>query len=442
MKKVLVITYYFPPAGGAGVQRTLKFVKYLREFGWDPIVLTARNADYPVYDRSLFAELPPDLTIYRAPIVEPYRLYRKFTGKRADESLDVATLSRDPQQKQKLTERFSEWVRSSFFIPDARMAWLYPAYFYGRRILKTHQIAILFSSAPPYTTHLIALKLKGYPNLPWVADFRDSWIGWLSAPQWRPTWARALERRMEEKVLQQADRVLTVTHGVKEDLLSRHPHLRDERWIHLPNGYDAADLQNVEAVPRTAQLIITYTGTLYGPRRPTTLIAALERLLQQEPQIKHKLMVRFVGRVADEIVAQIQASPSATMFEFIPYVSHPKSLSYLLATDIALLIIDDAPVNRGIITGKVYEYIGARKPIFAVAPEGEAAALIRDEGLGWVVSPGDVETCAATLQHIISHRGTLRKVSQNVNYGQYERREQTRRLAVIFDELITKGESS
>ncbi|HOC88027.1 MAG TPA: glycosyltransferase family 4 protein [bacterium] len=439
MPRVLITTYYFPPAGGAGVQRTLKFVKYLREFGWEPLVLTARDADYPAFDNTLQDELPADIKIYRAPLFEPYRLYRRFTGKAAGAATDIAVLTRDEQSRQKMSERISEWIRSALFVPDARMTWLYPACNLGRKIIREEKIDLLFSSAPPYTTHLIGRKLKQSSGLPWVADFRDSWIGWLSTPQWRPAPARALERRMEHRVLTEADRILTVSSGVQEDLLSRHPGLRDVRWHHLPNGFDAADLAGVAARPKEPGFTLIYTGSMYGNRNPRALLRALEKLAEERCPGLQMLRIRLVGRVGEPILQEIAASPVGHLFEHIPYVTHTASLQYLLAADGALLIIDDAPANKGIVTGKIYEYIGARLRILALAPEGDAADLIRSHGLGWCVPPTDIAGIAQALRQMLAGNPPENAHRSEQAWPLFERREQTRQLAALFNQLMPSG---
>jgi len=435
MKKALIITYYFPPSGGSGVQRTLKFVKYLQAFGWTPVVLTARDADYPAYDETLCAEIPAEIAVYRAPLFEPYRLYRTFTGRSAQESTDIATLTLDEQHKRKWSERISEFIRASFFIPDARIGWLYPAYRLGKKIIKEENIQLIFSSAPPYTCHLIGRKLKRATGLPWVADFRDSWIGWLSTPQWRPAPARALEKRMEKNVLHEANRILTVSMGVKEDLLSRNPDCKDGRWHLLANGYDAADFENIPGLAKPAGITITYTGSMYGNRNPHYLIKALELLRQTGHPRVASLRIRLVGRAGAAILQEIAASNVADLFEYIPYVKHRESLAYLQSGDAALLIIDDAPANRGILTGKIYEYIGARIPILALAPEGEAAQLIREYSLGWVVPPNDPQAIAEILDQAMLEIAQGTRVPDSAAQV-YERRAQTQQLAAVFDSLM------
>ncbi len=437
-KKVLIITYYFPPSGGAGVQRTLKFVKYLRESGWEPVVLTVRDADYPAYDASLFSEVPEGVKVYRSRIIEPYRLYRKFTGRKANESTDVATLTLGSEGKRKITERISEWIRSVFFIPDARVGWLNYAVRMGKEIIQNEKIDVLFSSAPPYTAHLIGLKLCRESQLPWVADFRDSWIGWLSTPQWRPKLSRWIENRMENAVLKNANKIVSVSKGVKFDLLSRHPEQQDERWYLLPNGYDAADFDCIQPLMTIDKLTITYVGSLYGPRNPEYLLQALETWQKQDSALLNKLFFRIIGRIGEPILQRINSSTVSKIFEIMPYMSHQKCLSYLLGSDISLLIIDDAPANSGILTGKLFEYIGVGNPILALAPEGEAAALIRTNKLGWVVPPNDVNAIQSILQ-LILERNKQSDEKYQINPAlrtRFERRTQTRELAEILDGLL------
>ena len=436
-KKVLFVAYYFPPAGGSGVQRVLKFVRYLPEFGWQPVVLTARNADYPTLDPTLSAEVPPGVQVVRSPIVEPYALYRRLTGREAAQHLDVAVLSRPEGEKQKLAERFSEWVRRTFFIPDARVGWTPFGVAAGLRILADPQVRVVVSSAPPYTTHVIGLGLHELSGKPWVADFRDSWVDWVSAPRRRGL-PRRLDVALEGLVVRKATRVVTVTRGVAEDLLSRHPEARDARWRLIPNGFDAADFADVVPRPRDGRLTLIYTGSLYGARRPTTLLEALRELAARNPEVLNELKMVFVGRIADTLREELLSSSLSGIVEIHEYVPHRESLAYLLAADVALLFIDDTPANRGIVTGKLFEYLGARRPVLAFAPpDGDAASLIRDLDAGWVVRPGDVAAATRALEEIYNRwkRGALRPLATE-RVQPFERRELTRQLASLLDEVV------
>ncbi len=439
-KKILIITYYFPPSGGAGVQRCLKFVKYLSEFGWQPVVLTVKDADYPAYDESLLAEVPANVPVYRTKIFEPYQLYRRLTGKKVGEAMDIATLSRDSSQQRKWSERLAEFVRSTLFIPDARIGWKPFAVREGLEIIKNEQIDLILSSAPPYTCHLIGRTLKLKTGLPWICDFRDSWVGWLSAAKRSglPHW---IELRQEHSVLRDADRILTVSPGVQEDLTSRHPKLLEQRWLQLPNGYDSHDFEGIEPFPEDNKLTITYTGSLYGNRNPENLLKALIELIQEDSRWKTHLRLKFVGRVAQPILEQFNQPELIGLIEYLPYVPHQESIRHLLSTDLALLIIDDAPANKGILTGKLYEYLGSRKPILALAPPGNAVDLIRQLNAGYIAPPGDIEQIKAILQEImdkwLNQQLALEKMDQT-GIANLDRKNLTRQLSQIADELSSQ----
>ena len=437
MKKALIISYYFPPSGGSGVQRPLKFVKYLREFGWEPVVLTAKDADYPAYDESLFSDIPAGVRVVRSKILEPYKLYRTFTGRDAKVATDMAALTPDTS-KFSAKDRLAEFIRSAFFVPDARIGWLRFACKTGRQIIREEKIKVIFSTAPPYTTHLIGRKLKRETGIPWVADFRDSWIGWLSTPQWRPGIARRIETRMEESVLRDADKLLTVSVGVKDDLLSRHGNYNDARWVLLPNGFDSSDFENVRQMPKDSRIVITYAGSMYGARNPGTLVRALEEMQGDGVDLESKLLVRIVGRVGDAIANMLDASGVASLFERIDYLPHGDCLGYLMASDYLLLIVDDAPANRGILTGKLFEYIGMVKPVLALAPDGEASELIRGNNFGVVVHPKDIGEIKKVIGKILDGQA-VPGFSDGSNRCQFERRSQTAELARVFDTLVQGG---
>ncbi len=442
MKKILIITYYFPPSGGAGVQRTLKFVKYLQDFGWQPVVLTVRDADYPAYDHSLAAEIPAGTPIYRTRIFEPYQLYRKLTGKKSHEAIDIATLTRDPGQKRKWREQFAELVRSWLFIPDARIGWKPFGVRAGLQIIERDGIDLIYSSAPPYTCHLIARDLKRKTGLPWICDFRDSWIGWLSAAQ-RHGWAARREFKQEASVLETADRILTVSAGVTNDLLGRHPAQRDHRWHILPNGYDGADFQGLTPFQKSDKLTLTYTGSLYGNRDPEFLWQALTELMREEARWQSQFRVHLVGRVDAAMLRRIQSQPElAALVQHIPYLPHQESLRYLISADFLLLIIDDDPKNKGILTGKLYEYLGARKPILALAPPGDATDLIQKVQAGWIAAPQNIAEIKAQLRSIFNLWQQQALKTGQLALAEIEaldRRCLTERLARIGDELLSRG---
>jgi len=426
-----MIAYYFPPSGGPGVQRTLKFVKYLPQFGWKPIVLTAKGADYPAYDYTLLDEIPGDVPVYRAKIVEPYALYRKLTGKNSTEGIDMTTLRANNLS---LSERIAEWIRSTFFVPDARIGWLPFAVSLGMKLIHKENPRVIYSSAPPYTCHLIGWALKKLTGLPWVADFRDSWIGWISAPKWRPLPSRILEYRMEKEVLKGTDRVFVAAKGIGKDLEDRHSELSFD-WEWLPNGYDQDEFQKIVPKKHSNKLTFIYTGSIDQVRNPKALLEALYQWLQEKPEIKDKIEFFFIGRVNPQIKKLMEVEELQEVVYHIPYVSHQESLSYLLGADVALLIMNDPSFNRTI-SAKLFEYLGAKKPILALVLEGEAAQIIRELGAGVIVSPGDVVAIKQALVDIIQKWEQGQCLYRLYDPSRFERRVLTGQLAEILEQIL------
>jgi glycosyltransferase involved in cell wall biosynthesis len=411
----------------------LKFVKYLPGFGWEPVVLTVKeNASFPVRDESLQAEIPEGVTVVRTPLFEPYGFYRKLTGRSKGESLDIAA---NTDGRNSPGEKFSEWIRSTFFIPDARIFWKHRAVREGMKIIHRHGIHAVLSSAPPYTCHLIGRDLKRRSGLPWAADFRDSWVDWLSAPS-RRLLSRKIDLAMEGSVLGEADRILHATRGVRADLFSRHPSLEEDKWEYLPNGYDSGDFSGPSPPPRTDRFILTYTGSLYGKRNPRVLLEALDRMTAEKPGLKEKLLVRFVGRVHESIAEEF--GRFGEMIETIPYVDHAQSIGLLRDSSALLLIVDDAPQSAGIVTGKLYEYIGSGKPILALAPAGEAADLVFSLGAGRVADPGDPDSVRRILERWIEawQQGRFQELFHVRDSGKFDRRELTRQLAETLNRMM------
>jgi glycosyltransferase involved in cell wall biosynthesis len=433
-RTVLLVTYYFPPSGGAGVQRGLKFAKYLPSFGWEPIVLTVKeDSDFPARDESLLAEVPPGIEVVRTGIFEPYALYRKWTGRAGNAAIDIETNSGG--KRTGIRERFAEFVRSTFFIPDARRFWKPAALAAAEKILKRRRVDALISTAPPYTCHLIAESIHRRHRLPWVADFRDSWVGWLSAPErwWLPD---RVDRGLERRVLRNADRLLAVSGGVRSDLSSRNPDIPRDKWTILTNGFDGADFEGLDSKPAADRFIVTYTGSLYGKRNPSALLAAARGLAARRPDLAEKLLIRFIGRVDGTTLDSFRTL--GRMFEHLPYVPHRDSLRALLESSALLLVIDTAAAAGTIVTGKVYEYLGAGRPILALAPEGDAARLIRDLGAGAVVAPDDSAGAEKILEDWMTawRQGAPVPRASSETIRRFERKTLTGELAGVLEEIV------
>ncbi len=434
MKKVLIVTYYFPPSGGPGVQRVLKFVKYLPEFGWQPVVLTVQDGDYPARDESLLAEIPQHAIVYRTKIFEPYRLYRKLTGKAANTPVDVENIPQGGKKKS-LTESLAEFVRSTFFIPDARIGWYPYAVPQGLKIIKEQNIEAIYSSSPPYTTSVIARKLHRATRIPWVAGFRDPWTGFLSTPD-RWFIPRAIDERLERAVFNDANAIEAAWRGILKDVTGKVPGIDQKKLVYHPNGFDREDYPTLK-LKKNKRFTVTYTGSMYGKRNPRTFLQAVEGLVSDGKVDPRKIHLKFIGRFGSEVREMLARSSIHDSIEVFSYLPHSESVEALLRSDALLLIVDEADGSDEIVPGKVFEYIGAQRPIIGLAPEGAIAGLMRETRSGLVAANQDIPAIQAAFiecyANFLYHKPNFEQDREAVK--QYDRREITRQLAALLDAL-------
>jgi hypothetical protein len=434
VKKVLIVTYYFPPSGGPGVQRVLKFVKYLPEFGWQPVVLTVQDGDYPARDESLLAEIPQHAIVYRTKIFEPYRLYRKLTGKAVNMPVDVENIPQGGKKKS-LTESLAEFVRSTFFIPDARIGWYPYAVPQGLKIIKEQNIEAIYSSSPPYTTSVIARKLHRATRIPWVAGFRDPWTGFLSTPD-RWFIPRAIDERLERAVFNDANAIEAAWRGILKDVTGKVPGIDQKKLVYHPNGFDREDYPTLK-LKKNKRFTVTYTGSMYGKRNPRTFLQAVEGLVSDGKVDPRKIHLKFIGRFGSEVREMLARSSIHDSIEVFSYLPHSESVEALLRSDALLLIVDEADGSDEIVPGKVFEYIGAQRPIIGLAPEGAIAGLMRETRSGLVAANQDIPAIQAAFiecyANFLYHKPNFEQDREAVK--QYDRREITRQLAALLDAL-------
>lgn len=434
MKSVLIVTYYFPPSGGPGVQRVLKFCTYLLHFGWRPIILTVKDADYPARDESLLTEIPADAVVYRTPILEPYALYRMFTGKKKGTPVDVNTIPK-PGEKRSLKERLAEFVRATFFIPDARMGWIKSAVTEGQEIIRKHDVQAIYSSSPPYTCSVIARNLKRKTGLPWVAGFRDPWRGFLSAPKrwWLPDW---IDRRLERSVYRECDRMEVAWRGIAKDFHEKYPHIDTQKVQHLPNGFDSADFPTVEVIEKQV-FTVTYTGSMYGKRNPETFFEAVSGLVKAGKIDPAKIQLKFIGRFGAEVRAMFDHPVLRDSIEVHDYMPHAASVRHLFQSEALLMVVDDFKGNEEIVPGKVYEYMGSGKPIITLAPEGAVTEVIEQTRSGRCARSQDIDAIADIFLDFYTQweNDTLGTDQKREEIERYERREITRRLSELLDDV-------
>lgn len=435
MKKLLVVAYYFPPSGGPGVQRVLKHIRYLPEFGWEPVVLTVSNGQFPARDESLLSQIPESTIVERTKIYEPYDIYRLLTGKSKDSAIDVNTIKKD-EQKSDLKESIAEFIRATFFIPDARVGWLLTARKKALELIKQHNIKAIYSSSPPYTCSLIANYASRKSALPWIAGFRDPWTGFISSPK-RWIIPKIIDRYMERSVFSRANYVECAWQGIINDALNKYPELDSKKFIHVPNGFDSNDFPDVSYSPNNS-FTLTYTGSMYGRRNPESLFKAIEELVSENRINPDKFTLRFVGRFGNEVTEMFQKASFSKRIEIIGYVPHKDSIGMIMKSDALLLVVDESKESREIVPGKVYEYIGVNRPLIAIGPEdGAVAQLIEETSSGYIAHQNNIEKIKSMFIDAYTNweMGHHNIDSNKEAITKYERRNATRQLAELLSSL-------
>ncbi len=436
MKNILIIAYYFPPSGGPGVQRVLKHVKYLPEFGYNPIVLTVENGQFPAKDESLLKEIPDGIKVFRTKIFEPYDLYRMFTGKSKDTPVDVNVIHKDGA-KLGIKESAAEFIRSTFFIPDARIGWFFKAKRKAIDLVTTEKISAVYTSSPPYTTALIGRHVKRNTGIPWIAGFRDPWTDFISSPN-RWFLPKMIDKGMEKSVFKEANYIEAAWVGIIKDALKKYPHLNPDKFIHIPNGFDSADFAPIDS-PINNKFTLTYTGSMYGRRNPAALFEAIDKLIHQGKITENDFKIKFIGRFGDEVLNMISSSTFNNSLEVIKYMSHGDSIIELQKSDLLLLVVDESKESKEIVPGKVYEYMGIRKPILVIAPEdGAIAKLIIETKSGLIAHQTDIEKIASNLLAFYQKWVDKQELySPDVNeISKYERKNASKELSILFNQTI------
>jgi len=428
MKKVLIITYYWPPAGGAGVQRALKFVKYLPQSGWQPFVLTVKNPDSPVEDKSLEADIPKECKVYKTKSIEPFEFYKKFIGRNKNDKIPADVLLK--KEKAGIKERLAQWIRINLFIPDAKIGWKYFAVKRGVKIVKNENIDLIFSTSPPQTVSLIAEKIAKKTNKKWIADFRDPWMEIVYYQNIkRSSFTKFIDARLEKKVLNNADGVVSISKGLIDLLKTK----ANNKFYLLPNGYDESDFGEIQQGKNT-EFTIAYTGSMSDDRIPYPLIRALKRIVFEDG-IKN-IKLKIVGRAAPRLTGLIEKEKLVNYFNFTSFLPHKESTKVLQSADVLLLVIDDVPNNEGFLTGKIFEYLGCRKPIFAIGPaNGDAHKILLETNSGEMVDYKDDEGAYRLLRRMYEDWKTnYSRFTYDVE--QFSRKNLTKKLVRVFEETI------
>lgn len=408
-----MISYHFPPLAGAGVFRTLKFVKYLPGFDWQPIILSINKSKFVPEDETLIEEIPKLVKIYRTNTIES-KIY----------TWGPSFIGINPK-----------WYQ----IPDAFLGWLPFALSKAKEVVKKEKPSVIYSTSPPATSHLIAMLLKEKTGLPWVADFRDPWTDFFTTSY--PTKIhRNIEEHLEHKVAKYADKIILNTEPNRIGFLKNYPDISPKKCITIMNGYDPDDFKNIE-IKKSAKFTITHTGTFVGRRSPTFFLEALRNAIRERETLKRDMEVTFVGRLPREYWNIANKYGLNEIVKEGGYVSHEKAIKYMVDSTCLLLVKLLGKGSEGLLPGKIFEYIASGTPIIATVPTDSIAAdLIKETNTGKVINTNDVDGIKnAILDFYDKWKNNKLTMDQNWDViKKYSRKELTIKLANIFNEFCKK----
>jgi hypothetical protein len=418
--KVLIITYYWPPAGGSGVQRWLKFVKYLQEFGIEPVVYTVENANYLKQDASLLNEVPKGIEILKQPIWEPTALL--FWKKSKQQTKGISNVSKGG---------FLSFIRGNFFIPDPKVFWVKPSVSYLQKYLDNHTIDVIISTGPPHSMHLIAEKLHQKNTVKWLADFRDPWSDLYYNTDFNQlAFAKNKNKRLEERILRNSDCILTVSNSLKEELEKTAKKVEV-----ITNGFDDEFSASNNVILDT-KFSISYIGLLPKQSNPKLLFKVLKGLCKESEIFKKDLKLNFIGDISEEVKVEILANKLDENTDFVGYVSHQEAIAYQNKSQVLLLLIPNVKNNKGILTGKLFEYLKAKRPILAIGPEkGDLATILQETNSGVIVNFDAEEKLKLEIVALYQKYKEDKLTVNFNNIEKYHRKELTKKLAFILKSL-------
>lgn len=424
IKKILIITYYWPPSGGSGVQRWLKFVKYLPQFGVQPFVFTPENPSFDLKDESLLRDVPPEAEVLHFPIWEPYALFNRISGKKQ------VTGSVSSTQGSSWFQQLSVWIRGNIFVPDPRVFWVRPSVQFLDDFVKEQKIRAVITTGPPHSVHLIGLKLKKRnPSLKWIADFRDPWSEWGFLDSIKVgALARAVHKKLERKVLQQADKVLTIT-----PFYVKHFERLGGRKVNLlTNGYDEDDFKNLK-VQRQEKFIIRHVGIVNEKCNPVPFMEAVASLCESNESFKQHVQIDFVGNVNPVFESFVNNhSLLKSVTTFTATLPHKEVIELYGRSTVLLLVLTGYKDAEGYMPGKLFEYVATGLPILGIGPEeGDAAKLLQESKAGVMVESNDSGMILSSLLKLYHdwQKGVpdLKNLSMN-----YSRKAITGQLVELF----------
>jgi glycosyltransferase involved in cell wall biosynthesis len=424
-KRVLIITYYWPPSAGSGVQRWLKFAKYLPDFGWEPVIFTPENPDFDLKDHMMEKEVPPHMEVLKFPIWEPYQVLRMLKK----EKISDPGILIEKEQKSWL-DKVAIWIRANAIIPDPRVYWVTPSVKFLGQLMESNNFQAVITTGPPHSMHLIGRELRRRYSLPWLADFRDPWSTWEfldTLPMME--WVRKKHRRLEASVFQEADALVTISPTFQQEmdeLAGRKTHL-------ITNGFDPEDLpSDFPMVPSTSETLeVVYTGVIDAIRNPMPFLQAMKEVFGTT---SNKIKLTFVGRVSQQVRnSLLEDSWLSSHVELAGYVPHEEVFRFYEKAHVLLLILTNTKNAQGNIPGKVFEYMATGRKIVALGdPQGDTAQILRQAKAGEVFRHEDKTAITSFLEKVSTCTSFNQQTSIN---SSYERKALTGQLAVLLNTI-------
>ncbi|EKT3965145.1 glycosyltransferase family 4 protein [Flavobacterium psychrophilum] len=424
MKKVLIITYYWPPAGGPGVQRWLKFVKYLPDYNIQPIVYIPENPTYPIIDEGLISEVSEQAIILKNKIIEPYQLASVFS-KKSTKGISSGIIPN--QKKQSFIQKILLLVRGNLFIPDARILWVKPSVKYLEKYISENNIDTIITSGPPHSLHLIGLKLKQNLNVKWFADFRDPWttIGYHSALK-LSSYAEKKHKNLERKVLNTADTIIVTSKTTKTEFQA----ITTKPIEVITNGYD---VENIPKQVLDEKFTLAHIGSFLSNRNPMILWESLSELVVENKKFRTHFQLKLIGKVSQEILDTIDGFNLNSYVNNLGYVSHKEAIEHQKKSQILLLIEIDSEDTKSIIPGKLFEYMVSERPIIGIGPKGsDFAEIITETNTGVFFTYNEKEKLKKQILSYFELYLTQKLTVSAVGLQQYSRKKLTEKLSKLI----------
>ena len=437
MKRVLIISYYWPPTGGSGVQRWVKFAKYLPSEGWQPVIYTPENPEQLAVDESLAAEVPEAAEVVKTRIIEPYELYKKLL-RRSGHSKEAVEVNPVNAQNKSLLQKAAMWVRGNLFRPDPRCLWIGPSVRFLKKYLSEHPVDLIVSTGPPQSMHMIGLRLSRETGLPWIADFRDPWtkIFYFKHLSMTPATER-WHKKMEKMVLDEASAVVAVSPLVQQEFQA----MTDTPVELITNGFDECDFSSepcTEAYGGASQeFTITHTGLFAADGNPTVLWDVLAEKCHADEAFRKLLRIKLIGKTDDQILKALKDRGLEESLINMGYQTHSVAVDQQRQASVLILPLRKEPEYRAVLPGKLFEYLASQRPILGIGqPDGAMAMIVNETGTGTVIDWNDQEGISQYIEQCWKRHLEGRLSSDGADLSRFTRRSLTRRMAGLFDKII------